>query len=261
MTGRAVEAEAEDRAGAGAPPERGAAPLRLSRRGFAAVGGVLAVLLGTVCWLVWFSPVLDVRTVSVSGTRVLTVDQVLAAARVPTGGPLERLDAGAVRARVRAALPRVEQVQVSTSLPHSVRLRITERSAIAAVRGADGRYSQVDAAGVRFATTATAPAGIPVVELALSAQGRGALAVFPERTLVASAVAVAKALPAAVAQQTRAVVVHSYDDLELQLTGGSVVLWGSSEQDPRKAVVLTALLHRKGSTYDVSAPDEPAVKQ
>jgi cell division protein FtsQ len=253
--------EQPDAAGAeeapAAPPR---APLRLSRRGFAVLGLLLAAVLGTVCWLVWFSSVLDVRTVKVSGNRVLTTDQVLAAASVPLGGPLERLDTGAVRARVLKALPRAADAQVGTSLPHTVQIRITERQAIAAIRGSDGVYTQVDAAGVRFATGRQAPNGVPVVELSLSAAGRGALAVFPEQALVAAAVDVAKALPVGVSKQTRSVVVHSYDDLELQLADGSKVLWGSSEQDQRKAVVLTALLRQKGTSYDVSAPDEPAVR-
>ena len=234
--------------------------LRLSRRGVAVLCGFVAVLLGTVCWLVWFSPVLDVRTVAVSGTRVLTVDQVLAAAAVPLGGPLERVDAGAAEARVRKALPRVAEVSVSTSLPHTVRVRITERVPIAAVKGADGRFTQVDVTGTAFATGPTAPAGVPVVQLALSAAGKAALGSFPEPVLVRSAVDVAKALPAAVARRTSSVVVHSYDDLELQLTDGSRVLWGSTERDSRKAVVLNALLRQKATSYDVSAPDDPSVR-
>ncbi|MFC1412402.1 cell division protein FtsQ/DivIB [Streptacidiphilus sp. N1-12] len=247
------------------PPGAGARPepkvrLRLSRRGMAVLAGLVAAVLGTVCWLVWFSSVLDVRTVAVSGTRVLTVDQVLAAADIPLHGPLERLDTGAAEARVARALPRVARVRISTSLPHTVRVRITERVAIAAVKGADGRFTQVDASGAHFATGASAPAGVPVVQLALSAAGKAGLKSFPERDLLAAAVDVAKALPAQVAGRTSSVIVHSYDDLELQLADGSRVLWGSSERDSRKAVVLTALLRQKGTTYDVSAPDDPAVR-
>ena len=238
---------------------RPAPRLRLSRRGFAVIGVLLAGLVGAACWLVFFSSVLGVRTVTVSGTSVLTPAQVLAAAKVPLGGPLERLDTGAVRARVLQALPRVERVEVSTDLPHTVRLRITERVAVAAIRGADGQFTQVDSAGVRFATSATAPAGVPVVELQLSTAGKSALADFPEPALIDGAVSIAKALPAAIAKRTTAVVVHSYDDMELQLTGGATVLWGSPERDPRKAVVLAALLKQSAATYNVTAPDDPAV--
>jgi cell division protein FtsQ len=204
--------------------------------------------------------VLDVRTVQVSGVKVLTRAQVLAAARVPLGGPLERLDTGAVQARVLNALPRVDRVQVSTALPHTVRLRITERVPVAAVRGADGRYTQVDVAGVSFADAPAPPPGVPVVELSLSAAGKAALPDFPEAELVDSAVQIAKALPPSVARDTSAVVVHSYDDMELQLVGGATVLWGSPERDARKAVVLAALLKQKAMTYNVTAPDDPALR-
>ena len=241
----------------GAPPS--APRLRLSRRGVAVLAGLLAALVGAACWLVFCSSVLNVRTVLVSGTKVLTPSQVLAAARVPLGGPLERLDTGAVQARVLKALPRVARVQVSTEWPHTVRLRITERVAVAAVKDGDG-YDQVDAGGVRFASGPTVPAGVPVVELALSPVGRSSLPEFPEAELVDSAVQIAKALPPAVSRETIAVVVHSYDDMELQLAGGATVLWGSPERDARKAVVLTALLKQSATTYDVSAPDDPAVR-
>ena len=248
----------DGRAGIGPQPDP-RVRVRLSRRGVVVLSALLAVGLGTACWLVWFSSVLDVRTVAVSGTRVLTVDQVLAAADIPLGDPLERVDTGAAEARVTRALPRVARVRISTSLPHTVQVRITERVAIAAIKGADGGYTQVDASGVRFATGTTAPAGVPVVQLSLSAAGKAASASFSEQVLVAAAVDVAKALPPSIARRTSSVVVHSYDDLELQLTDGSRVLWGSSERDPRKAVVLGALLRQKAGTYNVSAPDDPAV--
>ena len=224
------------------------------------IGALRAALLGTACWLVYFSSVLGVRVVEVSGTRELTPAQVLAAARVPLGGPLERLDAGAIRARVLNALPRVAGVRVGTELPHTVRLQVTERVAVAAVEGGDGQYTLVDASGVRFATGPSAPAGVPVVELALSAAGKAALPDFPQTALVDGAVLIAKALPPALAEDTGAVIVHSYDDMELQLAGGATVLWGSPERDARKAVVLAALLKQNARTYNVTAPDDPALR-
>jgi cell division protein FtsQ len=242
------------------PPARAGGRLRVSRRGFAVLGLLLAALLGTACWLVYFSPVLGVRVVAVSGTSELTPAQVVAAARVPLGGPLERLDTGAIRARVLGALPRVAGVRVETDLPHTVRLLVTERVAVAAVEGPDGRYTLVDATGVRFATGPSAPAGVPVVELALSAAGKDALPDFPQSALVDGAVLIAKALPPATAKDTRLVVVHSYDDMELQLADGATVLWGSPERDARKAVVLTTLLKQKAGTYNVTAPDDPALR-
>ena len=261
MPDRAAPPAADRSAGpVSRPPARAGDRLRLSRRGFTVIGLLLAALLGTACWLVYFSSVLGVRVVAVSGTRALTRAQVLAAARVPLGGPLERLDTGAIRARVLEALPRVAQVRVSTDLPDTVRLRISERVAVAAVKGDDGQYTLVDASGVRFATGAEVPAGVPVVELALSAAGKAALPDFPQTALVDGAVLIAKALPPALAEDTGAVIVHSYDDMELQLAGGATVLWGSPERDARKAVVLAALLKQKATSYNVTAPDDPALR-
>ncbi|SEL73799.1 cell division protein FtsQ/DivIB [Streptacidiphilus jiangxiensis] len=250
----------EDRAEAGA--EQAPRPrLKLSRRGIAVLSGLVAVLLGTGIWLVWFSSVFDVRTVSVIGAKALTRDQVLQAAQVPLGGPLERLDTGAVEARVEKALPRVDHADVTTSWPHAVTITVTERTPVAAVRGANGTFTLEDTAGVRFATLPAAPPGVPVVQLALSAAGKGELAQFPEQVLVAGAVEVARSLPAALARRTAAVVVHSYDDIELTLNGPSgTVYWGSPEQSARKAVVLGALLKQDARGYDVSAPTDPALR-
>ncbi|MFD0330966.1 hypothetical protein ACFQZC_29225 [Streptacidiphilus monticola] len=78
--------------------------------------------------------------------------------------------------------------------------------------------------------------------------------------LVNGAVEVAKSLPAPVASRTRVLTVHSFDDIELQLTGGVTVVWGSPEENPRKAVVLAALMRQKASRYDVSSPDSPAIR-
>ncbi|MFD0330965.1 cell division protein FtsQ/DivIB [Streptacidiphilus monticola] len=93
----------------------------------------------------WFSSVFDVRTTTVSGTKVLTTDQVTAAAQVPYGGPVESLDTGAIADRIEKALPRVARADVSTSFPHTVRIRITERVPVAAIKGGDGKFTQVDA--------------------------------------------------------------------------------------------------------------------
>ncbi|MEY9874952.1 cell division protein FtsQ [Streptacidiphilus sp. MAP12-33] len=253
-----VEEELE----AGAEQDRPPRPrLKLSRRGIVVVSAFLAALLGTGVWLVWFSSVFDVRTVGVVGVKALTRTQVLQAAQVPLGGPLERLDTGAVAARVEKALPRVDHADVSTSWPHAVTITVTERTPVAAVRGANGQYTLEDTAGVRFATLSAPPAGVPVVQLALSPAGRGALAQFPEPVLVAGAVEVAKSLPPALARRTAVVVVHSYDDIELTLTGPSgTVYWGSPDQSARKAVVLAALLRQDAKGYDVSAPTDPALR-
>ncbi|MFI6843401.1 FtsQ-type POTRA domain-containing protein [Kitasatospora sp. NBC_00085] len=241
--------------------DEGYAPrLRLSRRGIVVLGALGAAVVGGLAWLVFLSSVLDVRSVSVQGVQddKLTVDQVRAAIGEVGGGPLARVDLADVERRVNA-IPRVAGAEVWRGWPHTLQVKIVQRTAVAAVKGEDGQFTQVDAGGVSFATEATAPEGVPVVELRLGQPARDADSVITRSQLVQGAVAVAAGLPAEVRQRAGAVLVYSYDDIQVQLSGGATVRWGSPEQTDRKARVLVALLHQKGTNFDVSAPEAPAV--
>ncbi|MDH6110002.1 cell division protein FtsQ [Kitasatospora sp. MAP12-15] len=234
--------------------------LRLSRRGILVLSGFGAAVVGVLCWVVFFSSLMDVQLVAVQGLNSdkLTVDQVRAAIGPMQHGPLAEVDLDAVKRRVQG-IPRVAKVEVWRGWPHTLRVKVIERQPVAAVKEADGRFTQVDASGVSFATEATPPPGVPVVQLQLSRPAQDALGVFPQAELVQGAVQVAAGLPAEVAGRAGSLQVRSYDDIELQLNGGAVVRWGSPELTARKAKVLLALLHQKATTYDVSAPDAPAI--
>jgi cell division protein FtsQ len=69
---------------------------------------VIAVILvaGVLTWLVVFSQVFVVRHVEVSGTTLLTSDQVLGAANIPGTTQMVRLDSAGVIDRI-VALPQV----------------------------------------------------------------------------------------------------------------------------------------------------------
>ncbi|AUG76727.1 Cell division protein FtsQ [Kitasatospora sp. MMS16-BH015] len=253
-------AEGWEAAGGWGDDEPGPPRLRLSRRGVVVLSALGALLLGGLGWLVFFSSALDVRAVDVQGLESgqLTNDQVAAALGDATRGPLARVDLAAAERRVEA-VPRVAKAEIWRGWPHTLRVKLVERKAVAAVKAEDGKFTQVDAEGVSFATESAPPAGVPVVELALSQQTNQSLGVIPRPTLVRAAVTVAAGLPEAVAKRAGAVRVYSYDDIELQLSDGVLVRWGSAERTDRKAKVLTALLGQKATNYDVSAPEAPAV--
>ncbi|MGW3229644.1 cell division protein FtsQ/DivIB [Kitasatospora sp. NPDC001095] len=240
--------------------EESAPRLRLSRRGIVVLGALGAAVSGVLAWLVFFSSVLDVRDVAVQGTSdgKLTADQVRATIGGLGDGPLARVDLDDVRHRVEA-IPRVAGAEVWRGWPHTLRVKVVERKAVAAVKGDDGQFTQVDAGGVSFATEPAPPEGLPVVELRLSQQANDADGVISRSQLVQGAVAVAAGLPPEVAKRAGSVLVHSYDDIELQLSGGATVRWGSPEQIDRKARVLVALMKQKGTNFDVTAPEAPAV--
>ncbi|WP_354639659.1 cell division protein FtsQ/DivIB [Kitasatospora camelliae] len=234
--------------------------LRLSRRGVVVLSTFCALVVLTGGWLVFFSSVLEVRTVAVQGLESgrLSEDEVRAAIGGLRHGPLARVDLDEAERRV-AAVPRVARAEVWRGWPHTLRVKVTERQPVAAVRTAEGSFVQVDAGGVEFATEPQPPAGVPVVDLELSQQANEAASVIDRPALVRAAISVAASLPPDVRKQAGSLTVHSYDDIRLKLADGAAVRWGSAERSDRKARVLTALLGRKAATYDVSAPDAPAV--
>jgi cell division protein FtsQ len=212
-------------------------------------------------WLFYGSDWLRAEHVSVSGTRVLTPDQVEAAAEVPFGKPLISVDTDAIETRLRRKLPRIDSVDVVRSWPHGIDLKVVERTPVLIVQKG-GKFVEVDDDGVRFATVSEAPKGVPALELTLARSGSAAASLrrFGEPRLVREAVAVARALPAAVARETQTVKVRSYDAISLELRDGRTVVWGSSEKGATKARTLTALMKASPDAgyFDVSVPTAPA---
>jgi len=217
----------------------------------------LLLLAGFSVWACYVSDWFRVRHVSVHGTQVLTERQVLSAARIPEGDPLLSVDKGAAESRVRAALPRVAGVRVVRAWPHGIGVKVTERRPEVAQKKS-GKYVEVDAHGVRFATTDHQPHGVPL--LLMEPQKSASLGHFGTDRLRREAVRVVRSLPESVSADTRNVRVRSYDSITLELTGGRTVLWGSSERGPAKAKSLTSLMKAaKGARhFNVSVPSAPA---
>ncbi|CAM3348212.1 cell division protein FtsQ/DivIB [Streptomyces albus] len=227
------------------------------RRTLLLVLALLVPLCGFGLWALYGSSWLRAENVSVGGTRVLSENDVTRAAAVPLGDPLISIDKGAVRERVRRALPRVRDVTVERSWPHDITLTVTERRPELVMESA-GKYVEVDVDGVRFATVGKPPKGVPV--LVLQGGSRPAREHFSDTRLRREAARVAAALPEPVRRATRVVRVRSYDDITLELTGKRTVGWGSSERAEAKATALTALMKaaEDATHFDVSAPSAPA---
>jgi cell division septal protein FtsQ len=108
------------------------------------------VVAGVLTWLVVFSQVFVVRHVEVSGTALLTSDQVLAAADISGTTQMVRLDSAGVIDRV-AALPQVASVEVRRVPFDRVQIVVTERVAVAVLAGGAG-FQLIDATGTSFVT-------------------------------------------------------------------------------------------------------------
>ena len=219
------------------------APKRRRRRIIA--GSVLAVILaGAAVWLVWFSDVLTVQQVRVVGVEGTAADEVLAAAAIPMGVQLARVDTDAAAARVHE-LGWVADGEVRRGWPHEAVIAVTARVPIAVL--ATSPTSGVDAEGVAF-DVGTDPA-----------QLRALPKVDAEGDALVAAMAVLAELPPDLAHKVDQVNAATKDSVELNLRSGHLVRWGSADRGAEKAAVLEALMERKGDVFDVTAPDAPTV--
>jgi cell division protein FtsQ len=205
------------------------------------------VLIGAVVtWLVAFSSVFGVRTVTVRGIHTLRADQVRSAAKIDNGAPLVRLDTDGIRTRVEA-LPDVASAKVTTSFPSTVIITVSERVAVGVVQTGSG-YLLVDRTGNQFRTARDRPAHLPLFVIPKGTDARetgGAVAT------------VAAALPARIRARIASIQALDPQAITLLLTNGRVVRWGSADRSAQKARILPALLHERGDQFDVTDPDQP----
>lgn len=219
----------------------------LAWRGLLTLAALLALVVGAL-WTVFFSSVLEVSTVRVTGLVVLDEAQVRRAAAVPMGEPLASVDLDAVAARVEALAP-VKAVEVSRSWPDAVAVTVVEREAVAVVESG-GVVRGLDADGVLFRTFPSKPGDLPLVRVSAATRSDA----------LAEAALVIDVLPDDLARRVDHLRVETVDSISLQLRNGRSVFWGSAEDSADKADVLAVLLKRKASVYDVSVPGQPTLK-
>ena len=209
---------------------------------------VLLALLGAATWLVYFSAVLDTRTVSVSGTHRLTHDQVVRAVAVPLGVPLAKQDPTALAQRA-TAIPAVSRARVTRVWPHTVQVAVTERVPLLAL-AKPGGFLVVDREGVGFVNVTAVPAGVIKTEASTN-----------DQALLVELGSLALALPASVRSQVTQISATNRDAITVRLDSGLLVTWGNADQSALKAQVTTALLGQKPKTsIDVSSPHHPAYR-
>jgi cell division protein FtsQ len=230
--------------------ERRAATVRRRPWLLLAIGaGVLVLVLGAA-WVVGFSSLLAAKTVTVTGLADPGEQQaVVAAAALPLGTPLARVDTGGASERV-AQIPTVASVTVSRSWPSTVVVSVARKVPVLAVKNPQGQLQVVDATGVPFETVATLPAGVAQVNAASDATD-------PEG--IRTAISVLQLLSPERRAQVSAVTVSSADLVTVQL-GPVRVVWGGRADGPKKLAVLEALLKTNPAVIDVSAPDTPVTR-
>jgi cell division protein FtsQ len=246
--------------GPGGRPRRPRRFGRLRRRSrrrtaFFVLAGAAIVALGA--WALLSYQLLVVRSVSVTGTRLVTPAQVLAAADVSLGTPLISVDPGAVTRRVES-IRDVASATVSRNWPDHLVIAVTERVPVMAVPVTGGGYDQLDASGVIVRWTQARPAALPL--LMTTAAGSG-LRAAPAVTAAAGVLAELQPwLARQVTEVAAAPVAAGPEQVTLSLRGGKTVQWGSTGNAAQKNRELAVLLPGSARDIDVSAPGTVATR-
>lgn len=243
MTGRSTSAPSRPAAGRVPAVRPGSDPPWWRTRRAVVLAAVLVTLLGAAGWAVGWTSLLGVRAVAVTGVRALSSAEVTAAAAVPRGQPLARVDTAAVARRV-GAIAGVARVAVTRSWPSTLRIAVTERRGVAVVTR-DGTPWLVDGTGVVFQRLTVPAGGLPRLDVP---------AAGPDDPATRAALAALSALSPPVRAQLRVVAAATAEAVRLDLSGGRTVVWGDASDAAAKAQALQALLGRPGRTYDVSTP-------
>lgn len=209
----------------------------------AVMGVVTAVVV-----VLYFTPLLGVRSVRVEGGTLLPEQQVVAAAQVELGRPMLQVDTDEVAARLRA-LPKMASAEAELAWPSTVLLRVTERAPAVFMKAADGIYL-VDDAGVPFQKVPEPPAGVPELRVATASV---------QDPATRAALTVLRSLGPPLRGEVLTVVADKPSDIHLLLTGNREVQWGDVDDAQRKAAILPPLLTRPGKVYDVTSPVLPTV--
>ncbi len=214
--------------------------------------GAVVVLVGSLV-VVYQTSLFAVTTVRVVGAGgQLPASDVRKRAGVSVGSALASVDLDGVRNRV-AGLPAVRSVTVDTDWPHTVVIRVSARTPVAALPASSGKtgYRLIDASGVVFGSVPAVPAGLPA--LVVSHPG-------PRDESTRAALQVLASLTPQLRQRLVRLEASRPTRVRLALTGGRTIVWGDAADNARKAQVATVLLARPGTVIDVSAPDLVTVR-
>ncbi len=231
---------------------RGPSRPAASRRRRVLVPLAAAAGVGVLAWALLASPYATVRSVEVTGASQRWAPAVRAAAADAVGRPLLLARDDGIRARV-AAVPGVRSAVVGVRWPGVLTVAVVERPPAVAVP-VPGGVRLFAADGVDLGLEPAAPAGLPLLSVPPAAVG--------PRTVLAAEQA-RRGLPAGLARDVVRVGATSPDGVWFGLRGGARVVWGGPGDGAVKAEML-AVLRRSvpaapGTTFDVSAPDAPAV--
>ena len=211
---------------------------------------VLSAVLGLALFVAAgvFTPIMAVREIEVQGAQAVNAEELRSALSRFEGVPIALVDDREVH-RALEPFPMIQRYAIERIPPHTLLVRIEERTPVIALEREDG-FELFDPAGVLLARVPERPVGVPL--------GSSELADTVSPAFAAAA-NVIRDLPDDIRQQLVSVRASNAQDVGFVLSSGTEVVWGEAKQTQRKAVVLRSILASIGSpsTIDVSVPDAP----
>ncbi|MBP3036847.1 FtsQ-type POTRA domain-containing protein [Arthrobacter sp. zg-ZUI100] len=230
-------------------------PARRRKRRLIGWGLTAVVVLGAFFALLFFSPALALKTVTVQGNSLLPTEEAQRALQPLMGEPLTTISDADVAALL-ADRPEVAGVEVIAQPPSEIVVSITERVPVAVLQSGES-FLLIDAEGRTIGTAVNrAQARLPLIDGGTEAVNSR---VFSTVTSVLSV------LPPKVLEQLDHASAGSVDSVELKLVNGQSVFWGSAESNVAKARVLEAMLGMPAKepavkVFDVSTPNAPVTR-
>ena len=220
-------------------------------------GAILAlvILFGGGSFLLGWSPVFTVRSVTISGAP--TQESELAVARaleISKGDKLARLDPRALSNRLRS-FDWIDNSQVSRNwISGKISISIQTRTPIALYSEPGKPQVALDASGKTFATPSDIAQGLPKVSATSVEGGLAAIKLFTE-------------LPKSFSEKIDRMSAARIDNFLIygEFSGQNLrIIWGDRADTDLKVEVISALLQREENKnlrmIDVSAPHAPIVK-
>ncbi|TDE49160.1 FtsQ-type POTRA domain-containing protein [Nonomuraea mesophila] len=208
-------------------------------------------VVGTAAWLVFFSPVLGVRSIEIVGNVTVSGEEIEQRAEVADLHPLATVDLAGVESRVMG-IRRLAGAKAERVWPGTLKIQVVERRPVAAVPVGE-QVAIVDKQGVVIEVKTSVPPLLPQIKVDRSAEGDPALM---------AALEVIQVVPGAVAVRVKEVRAGTAEGVTLVLSDGRTVIWGGADRPKEKGRILTSLLRRErdATRYDVSSPDVVTLK-
>lgn len=242
------------------PEPKAAKASRRRRRSWISLAVAFAALLGVVA-TIYFSPLLPLSTIEVEGNELLTdarADELLADLY---GLPVAQVSNAAVRERLEEENV-VADVSTHIELPGTLHVEILEHPPVAEVHR-DSEMLLYSEQG-EVVRTFSGPEQLDAGDYAtpeISSE-----AALEDEAVFGAIVSVLGQLPAEARAQLESATAESIDSVQLELTDGRTIVWGSDDRGEEKAAVLEAILSseeedlQEVSTIDISTPSAPVTR-